>query len=51
VDDESKSYDKKIACELGYPILWDPATQSFVNDPEGVAAAMLHYKYREPYKL
>jgi predicted dehydrogenase len=40
-----------IACELGYPILWDPATQSFVNDPEGVAAAMLHYKYREPYKL
>ena len=41
----------KIACELGYPIKWNPASQTFVDDAEGAAAALLHYKYREPYSL
>ena len=40
-----------IACELGYPIQWDPATQTFVNDADGAAAALLHYNYRNPYSL
>lgn len=40
-----------IACELGHPIQWDPATQTFVNDADGAAAALLHYKYRDPYSL
>jgi len=40
-----------IACELGHPIKWNPATQTFVDDVDGAAAAMLHYKYREPYSL
>lgn len=40
-----------IACELGHPIKWDPASQSFLDDAEGAASAMLHYKYREPYSL
>ena len=40
-----------IACELGQPIQWNPATETFVNDPDGAAAALLHYDYREPYSL
>lgn len=40
-----------IACELGYPIKWDPVTQTFVDDENGAATALLHYKYREPYSL
>jgi len=40
-----------IACELGRPIQWDPSTESFVNDEDGAAAALLHYKYRNPYSL
>ncbi len=40
-----------IACELGHPIQWDPAKQTFVNDPDGAAAALLHYTYRNPYSL
>lgn len=38
-----------IACELGRPVKWDPATESFGNDD--AATAMLHYNYREPWKL
>jgi hypothetical protein len=40
-----------IACELGHPVKWDPSTQTFVDDANGAAAALLHYKYREPYSL
>jgi len=40
-----------IACDLGHPIKWDPLTQTFVDDANGAAAALLHYKYREPYSL
>lgn len=40
-----------IACELGQPLQWDPLAQRFTDDPEGIATAMLHYKYREPYSL
>ncbi len=38
-----------IACELGRPVKWDPVAQSFGNDEEAVK--MMHYKYREPWKL
>ncbi len=40
-----------IACELGRTVKWDPATQTFVEDTNGEAAALLHYPYREPYSL
>ncbi|MEN8156717.1 MAG: Gfo/Idh/MocA family oxidoreductase [Bacteroidota bacterium] len=40
-----------IACELGHTVQWDPSTQTFVDDVDGAAAAMLHYQYREPYSL
>lgn len=40
-----------IACELGHPIQWDPASQTFVNDADGAAEALLHYDYRKPYSL
>ena len=40
-----------IACELGYPVKWNPATQSFVDDGNGAASALLHYTYRQPYSL
>lgn len=40
-----------IACDLKRTIYWDPATQTFVNDTDGVATAKMHYGYREPWKL
>ncbi len=40
-----------IAVELGRPVQWDPATQTFVNEHDGKAASLLHYKYRAPWKL
>ena len=40
-----------IACELGVPVQWDPVQQTFVNDTEGAAKALLHYQYRDPYSL
>jgi predicted dehydrogenase len=38
-----------IACELGRPVKWDPKAQSFGNDE--AAVKMMHYQYREPWKL
>uniref|UniRef100_UPI003218010C Gfo/Idh/MocA family protein n=1 Tax=uncultured Draconibacterium sp. TaxID=1573823 RepID=UPI003218010C len=38
-----------IACELGREVNWDPKAESFGNDE--AATAMMHYKYREPWKL
>ncbi len=40
-----------IACELGHAIQWDPVTQTFVNDADGAAEALLQYEYRKPYSL
>jgi len=38
-----------IACELGCEVNWDPKAESFGNDE--AAVAMMHYNYREPWKL
>ena len=38
-----------IACELKRPVAWDAKTESFGNDAE--ATALMHYNYREPWKL
>lgn len=40
-----------IATELGRPVKWDPATLTFVNDPEAENHRLMHYQYRRPYKL
>lgn len=40
-----------IACELGETVKWDPITQTFTDDVDGKATAMMHYAYREPYSL
>jgi hypothetical protein len=40
-----------IACELKRTIKWDPATQTFVDDADGAATKLMHYQYREGYKL
>jgi hypothetical protein len=37
--------------ELKKTIKWDPATETFVDDADGAAAKLLHYTYREPWKL
>lgn len=38
-----------IACELGREVIWDPKAESFGNDE--AAVKMMHYQYREPWKL
>lgn len=40
-----------IAVLLNRTLKWDPATESFIDDADGAAAAMLHYRYRDPFKL
>jgi predicted dehydrogenase len=40
-----------IACELKRTVKWDPSTETFVDDTDGKATKMLHYKYREGWKL
>ncbi|MCE5347876.1 MAG: Gfo/Idh/MocA family oxidoreductase [Bacteroidales bacterium] len=40
-----------IACELKRTIKWNPATETFVDDTDGAASKLLHYQYREGYKL
>lgn len=40
-----------IATELQRPVKWNPATLSFVNDPEAAAHRLYGYKYRNPYTL
>jgi len=40
-----------IACDLKRTIKWDPATETFVDDKDGAATKLLHYAYREPWKL
>ena len=40
-----------IAVELKRPVKWDPATLSFINDPEAENHRLYWYKYRNPYTL
>jgi len=40
-----------IAVALKKTIRWDPATETFTDDADGSATGMLHYTYREPWKL
>jgi predicted dehydrogenase len=40
-----------IACELKRTIKWDPSTETFVDDVDGAATKMLHYKYRDGWNL
>jgi predicted dehydrogenase len=40
-----------IACELKRTVKWNPATETFVDDTDGKATKMLHYKYRRGWKL
>ena len=40
-----------IACELKRTVKWDPATESFVDDTDGAATALMHYQYREGWSL
>jgi predicted dehydrogenase len=40
-----------IATELKRPVKWDPATLTFINDPEAENHRLYWYKYRNPYTL
>lgn len=40
-----------IACELQRTLKWNPETESFIDDFDGKATSMLHYKYREGWNL
>lgn len=40
-----------IANELQRPVKWNPATLTFVDDPEASAHRLMHYEYRRPYSL
>jgi len=40
-----------IANELGRPVRWDPATLSFIDDPEAEGHRLMNYEYRRPYSL
>jgi predicted dehydrogenase len=40
-----------IACDLRRTIKWDPAKEKFIDDTDGAAKKLMHYKYRKPWKL
>lgn len=40
-----------IAHELQRPVKWNPATYTFVNDPEACGHRLMNYEYRRPYSL
>jgi predicted dehydrogenase len=40
-----------MATELQRPLKWNPATSTFVDDPEAAAHRLMHYQYRNNYKL
>jgi predicted dehydrogenase len=40
-----------ISNELQRPVKWNPATLTFVDDPEASAHRLMHYEYRRPYSL
>jgi predicted dehydrogenase len=40
-----------IACTLKRTVKWNPATETFIDDKDGVATKLLHYEYRKGWKL
>ena len=40
-----------IAVDLNRTIKWDPLNEKFVDDKDGAATKLLHYAYRDGYKL
>jgi hypothetical protein len=40
-----------IACELKRTLKWDPLAEKFIDDVDGEASKMLHYKYRDGWSL
>jgi predicted dehydrogenase len=40
-----------IACELKRTVKWNPETETFIDDTDGAAAKLLHYEYRQGWKL
>lgn len=40
-----------IAHELQRPVKWNPATNTFVDDPEACGHRLMNYEYRRPYSL
>ncbi|MFH0841658.1 MAG: Gfo/Idh/MocA family oxidoreductase [Bacteroidota bacterium] len=40
-----------IANELKRPVKWNPATYTFVDDPEACGHRLMNYEYRKPYSL
>jgi predicted dehydrogenase len=40
-----------IACELKRTVKWNPATETFIDDTDGQATKLLHYEYRQGWKL
>ena len=40
-----------IAHELKRPVKWNPATFTFVDDPEAANHRLMNYEYRRPYSL
>lgn len=40
-----------IACDLQQTIKWDPKTETFVDDEDGLATAKMHYQYRDGWSL
>ena len=40
-----------ISVALQRTVKWDPQSQKFVDDADGAATRMMHYEYRQGYKL
>jgi predicted dehydrogenase len=40
-----------IANELKRPVKWNPATHTFIDDPEACGHRLMNYEYRRPYSL
>jgi predicted dehydrogenase len=40
-----------IACALKRTVKWNPATEAFVDDADGAATKLLHYEYRNGWRL
>ncbi len=40
-----------ISNELRRPVKWDPATLTFISDPEAEGHRLMNYEYRRPYSL
>ncbi|MFZ0281071.1 MAG: Gfo/Idh/MocA family oxidoreductase [Bacteroidales bacterium] len=40
-----------ISNELGRPVKWNPATYTFIDDPEAANHRLMNYQYRRPYHL